>query len=76
MVIKSTLLTHVKLVQPKSVLKNRKSEFDGILDDDEPPACGFSEDALHPSNTDSVTDCNVSLGSQQYTTSSILLQHI
>ncbi|GLU02994.1 hypothetical protein SLE2022_202180 [Rubroshorea leprosula] len=38
---------------PKSVLKNRKSEFDGILDDDDSPHTECSEDSPHSIHADS-----------------------
>ncbi|GFY89624.1 RNA-binding protein [Actinidia rufa] len=40
---------------PKSVLKNRKSEFDGIFDDDEAPP-ESAEDSYQPHNPDLVTE--------------------
>ncbi|KAH7517937.1 hypothetical protein FEM48_Zijuj09G0117200 [Ziziphus jujuba var. spinosa] len=43
---------------PKSVLKNRKSDFDGILDDDEPPAPDSPEDSSQPNNIDLVIESN------------------
>ncbi|GMN37548.1 hypothetical protein TIFTF001_006896 [Ficus carica] len=44
---------------PKSVLKNRRSEFDGILDDDEAPSSESAEDTFHPSHhADSITEIN------------------
>lgn len=49
-------------MQPKSVLKTRKSEFDSILDDDETPVANSPEDASQPSNMDFVAESNVSLG--------------
>ncbi|GLT40008.1 hypothetical protein SLA2020_141700 [Shorea laevis] len=38
---------------PKSVLKNRKSEFDGILDDDDSPHTECNEDSPHSIHADS-----------------------
>lgn len=47
--------------QPKSVLKNRKSEFD-ILEDDDTPHYESAEDTSQPSHIDLVIDSmNVSL---------------
>ncbi|XP_062107290.1 la-related protein 6C [Humulus lupulus] len=43
---------------PKSVLKNRRSEFDGILEDDEAPPCESTEEASQPSHTDSIIESN------------------
>ncbi|KAH9656235.1 La-related protein 6C [Citrus sinensis] len=40
---------------PKSVLKTKKSEFEGILDDEEADA---SEDSSHPNNQESVAENN------------------
>ncbi|CAB4320705.1 unnamed protein product [Prunus armeniaca] len=40
---------------PKSVLKNRKSDFDGILEDDE-PQYDCTEETSQPSNPELVTD--------------------
>ncbi|XWS39990.1 hypothetical protein CRYUN_Cryun18bG0101800 [Craigia yunnanensis] len=42
------------LPQPKSVLKNRKSEFDGILDEDDSPFTEYSEDFSQPNNAESI----------------------
>lgn len=42
-------------MQPKSVLKTKKSEFEGILDDEEADA---SEDSSHPNNQESVAENN------------------
>ncbi|GLT63707.1 hypothetical protein SLA2020_362510 [Shorea laevis] len=39
---------------PKSVMKNRRSEFDGILDDDELPYTESSDDSPHSTHNDSV----------------------
>jgi len=47
-------------VQPKSVLKNRKSEFDGYLDDDENLHSETAEDSSHPNNTELCVESNVS----------------
>lgn len=49
------------IVQPKSVLKSRKSEFDGYLDDDEILNSESAEDSFHPNNTESVAETNVSV---------------
>lgn len=49
------------VVQPKSVLKNRKSDFDGILDDDESPAPDSPEDSSQPNNIDLGIESNVNL---------------
>ncbi|RVW61339.1 La-related protein 6C [Vitis vinifera] len=43
---------------PKSVLKNRRSEFDGIMDEEEGPHPEFSEDSSHPNNTELVFENN------------------
>lgn len=40
-------------LSPKSVLKTRKSEFDGILDDSDSPLAEFSEDFSEPNNAES-----------------------
>lgn len=40
-------------VQPKSVLKTRKSEFDGILEDDDSPRGEHSEGSSPPNNAES-----------------------
>lgn len=42
-------------MQPKSVLKTKKSEFEGILDDEEVDA---AEDSSHPNNQESVAENN------------------
>ncbi|XP_022762323.1 la-related protein 6C-like [Durio zibethinus] len=39
---------------PKSVLKTRKSEFDGILDEDDSPLTENSEDSSRPNNIESI----------------------
>lgn len=45
-------------MQPKSVLKNRKSEFDGYLDGDE-----LAEDSFQPIQPEPANDTNnVSIG--------------
>ncbi|KDP38238.1 hypothetical protein JCGZ_04881 [Jatropha curcas] len=44
---------------PKSVLKNRKSEFDGLLDDEELPVPESNEDSSPTNNADSVNESNV-----------------
>ncbi|XWS54841.1 hypothetical protein CRYUN_Cryun10bG0124100 [Craigia yunnanensis] len=41
-------------LSPKSVLKNRKSEFDGILDEDDSPLTEYSEDSSQPNNAESI----------------------
>ncbi|CAL0313532.1 unnamed protein product [Lupinus luteus] len=43
---------------PKSVLKSRKSDFDGYLDDDIPYS-ESAEDSSHPNNTESNAEANV-----------------
>ncbi|EXC17385.1 La-related protein 7 [Morus notabilis] len=43
---------------PKSVLKNRRSEFDGILDADDAPLTESAEDAFHSSQRESITETN------------------
>ncbi|CAN0878986.1 La-related protein 6C [Linum grandiflorum] len=43
---------------PKSVLKSRKSEFDGILDDEEGPFSGSLDDINIPSITDLTSESN------------------
>ncbi|KAL5054071.1 hypothetical protein RYX36_034753 [Vicia faba] len=53
---------------PKSVLKNRKSEFDGYLDEDENQNSETAEDSSHPSNTEVCTENNgdeTSVGSKK-----------
>lgn len=47
-------------MQPKSVLKNRKSEFDGLLDEEEILNSESAEDSSHPNNTESF-ETNVSV---------------
>ncbi|XP_058747487.1 la-related protein 6C-like [Vicia villosa] len=44
---------------PKSVLKNRKSEFDGYLDEDENLNSETAEDSSHPNNTEVCAENNV-----------------
>ncbi|MED6206571.1 hypothetical protein PIB30_028160 [Stylosanthes scabra] len=46
---------------PKSVLKSRKSDFDGYLDDDEVLNSDSAEDSSHPSNTELIAETNVDL---------------
>lgn len=48
------LIVYCDILQPKSVLKSRKSEFDGYLDDDEAES---SEESSHPNNPE--TEHNV-----------------
>ena len=48
-------------MQPKSVLKNRKSEFDVYLDDDENLHSETAEDSSHPNNTELCVESNVSV---------------
>lgn len=48
-------------MQPKSVLKNRKSEFDGYLDEDETLHSETAEDSSHPNNTELFVETNVSV---------------
>jgi len=57
----------MQLVQPKSVLKCRKSEFDGYLDDDEALNSEIAEDSSHSNNAE-FFDTNVSnkSGSELY----------
>lgn len=53
---------------PKSVLKNRKSEFDGYLDDDENLHSETAEDSSHPNNTELCVESNgdeTSVGSKK-----------
>ncbi|KAK7252058.1 hypothetical protein RIF29_35763 [Crotalaria pallida] len=44
---------------PKSVLKSRKSDFDGYLDDEEVPNSESAEDSSHPNNTEPNAETNV-----------------
>ncbi|CAL0312107.1 unnamed protein product [Lupinus luteus] len=44
---------------PRSVLKSRKSDFDGYLDDDDIPNSESAEDSSHPNNTESNAETNV-----------------
>lgn len=53
-------------MQPKSVLKNRKSEFDGYLDDDENLHSETAEDSSHPNNTELCVESNVSVIAMVY----------
>ncbi|XVE93316.1 hypothetical protein REPUB_Repub01dG0181100 [Reevesia pubescens] len=41
-------------LSPKSVLKTRKSEFDGIIDEVDSPLSEYSEDSLQPNNAESI----------------------
>ncbi|XWS67989.1 hypothetical protein CRYUN_Cryun04dG0051700 [Craigia yunnanensis] len=41
-------------LSPKSVLKTRKSEFNGILDEDDSPRTEYSEDSSQPNNAESI----------------------
>ncbi|XP_059435886.1 la-related protein 6C-like [Corylus avellana] len=53
---------------PRCVLKNRKSELDGILEDSEAPPHESIEDSCQPNNTESVVEGNAeenSLGSKK-----------
>ncbi|CAI9765550.1 unnamed protein product [Fraxinus pennsylvanica] len=50
---------------PKSVLKNRKADFDGYLDDDEGPALEPQEDSPHQNTSGSVEIEETSIGSKQ-----------
>lgn len=52
---KSLFLLTLLNFQPKSVLKNRKSEFD-ILEDDDTPHYESAEDTSQPSHIDLVID--------------------
>ncbi|OMO74158.1 hypothetical protein CCACVL1_16925 [Corchorus capsularis] len=45
-------------LSPKSVLKSRKSEFDGILDDDDSPFPEYSEDSSQPNSSESIENNN------------------
>ena len=47
-------------MQPKSVLKTRKSEIDGILDEDGSLLAEHSEDYSQPNNAESIEN-NVSI---------------
>lgn len=52
---------HYQHLQPKSVLKSRKSDFDGYFDDcddDEVPGLGLSEDSSQPNDS---VESNVSI---------------
>ncbi|RYR34531.1 hypothetical protein HN873_032478 [Arachis hypogaea] len=54
--------------QPKSVLKSRKSDFDGYLDDDDMLNSDSAEDSSHSNNTELTADTNVdenSVGSKK-----------
>ncbi|MED6212478.1 hypothetical protein PIB30_083682 [Stylosanthes scabra] len=44
---------------PKSVLKSRKSDFDGYLDDEEVLNSDSAEDSSHPNNTELIAETNV-----------------
>lgn len=46
-------------MQPKSVLKTRKSDFDGILDDDDSMLTDYYEDSSQPTHVESIEN-NVS----------------
>lgn len=54
----------IKNMQPKSVLKNRKSEFDGYFDDDcdedDTPGQGIPENSSQPISLESAVDNLVS----------------
>ncbi|XP_022897390.1 la-related protein 6C [Olea europaea var. sylvestris] len=50
---------------PKSVLKNRKSDFDGYLDDEEAPVLDLQEDSSHQNTSGSVEIEENSVGSKQ-----------
>ncbi|KAL1290437.1 hypothetical protein HN51_058914 [Arachis hypogaea] len=53
---------------PKSVLKSRKSDFDGYLDDDDMLNSDSAEDSSHSNNTELTADTNVdenSVGSKK-----------
>ena len=52
---KASLLRKHRDFQPKSVLKSRKSDFDGILEDEE-PLYDCAEETSHPSNLELVID--------------------
>lgn len=47
-------------LQPKSVLKGRKSEFDGILEEEDALVPELTEDTSQPNNAEPVTENNVS----------------
>lgn len=49
------------LLQPKSVLKSRKSAFDGYLDDEDWLSSELVDDSYHVSNQSEVVDTNVSV---------------
>lgn len=50
------------LLQPKSVLKSRKTAFEGCLDDEDWMSSGLAEDSHHVSNQSEVVDhTNVSI---------------
>jgi La-related protein 7 len=51
----------MKNVQPKSVLKNRKSEFDGLLEEEENLNSETAEDSSHHNNTETCVENNVSV---------------
>lgn len=53
-------------MQPKSVLKTRKSEFDGILDEDDSLLNETSDDSSQPNNTAESTENNVSTSKYVY----------
>lgn len=61
---------HYTNLQPKSVLKSRKSEFDGYFDDDcdddDTPVQGFSENSSQPINSESAVDNLVSIFTLPY----------
>jgi hypothetical protein len=67
-----SILIYCNDVQPRSVLKNRKSELDGILDDPETPPRESIEDSCHPNNTESVVEGNV----RKINPSSYIANHI
>lgn len=48
-----------EILQPKSVLKSRKSEFDGLLDEEELPVPESNGDSSQMHNAESVTETNV-----------------
>ncbi|KAF5444028.1 hypothetical protein F2P56_036535 [Juglans regia] len=53
---------------PKSVVKNRKSEFDGVLEEEEAPSPQVTGDSCQPNNRESGVDSNVeenSVGSKK-----------
>jgi La-related protein 7 len=50
----------MKNVQPKYVLKNRKSEFDGLLEEEENLNSETTKDSSHHNNIETCVENNVS----------------